>query len=78
MNIDRMIYLYGNEPPLYYYSVCLLCFGLGYNYANYSNWGFSFFFGNTLVLFIGIQIMDALIKGVKKIKKDFKVSITPR
>ncbi len=70
--------MYGNELPLYYLSVCALCVGLGYNIANYSNWGFAHFFGNTLMLIIGVQIVDATIKGIRKIIEHFSVAITPK
>lgn len=74
MTLRRIMHLYGNEPPLYYFSACLLSFGIGYNVANFINW--ADFIGNIIILFIAVQFMDAIAKGIRKFKEIFKVSVT--
>ena len=64
MSPDRVMHMYGDKPPLYTFSICILFFGIGWLFAQYGEGGFVAVFPRVIGLFIVVQFADAIIKSI--------------
>ena len=73
MTLNRIIYMYGDKPPLYSLSVYVMFFGIGWLCAKYGEMGFSTVFPRVLGFFLIIHFMDAFVKDIVFAKNQFKL-----
>jgi len=75
MTLGRMERMYGDKPPLYMFSVCVLCFGCGWLVAQYGRFGLEGILVRAFMLLIVIHFMDAIIKSIFYVKEHFSISV---
>ena len=75
MTLGRIMRMYGDKSPLYSFSVCIFCFGLGCICVKYGKDGFANVFVYALWLLLGIHFVDAIIKSIVYIKKNFRIDV---
>ena len=76
MTRGRAQLMYGNKLALYPFSLCILCFGIGWLFAQYGEIGLWNVLVSTVALMMGVHIMDALVKSAVFIKEHFRVSLS--
>lgn len=74
MDYNRVKYMYGNKPPMYAFSVCVLCFWIGWLFAQYNEIGISNFLFRAMGILLVVHIMDACIKSYIFIIEHFRIS----
>ena len=75
MTLGRIVYMYGNKPSLYPFSICVLCFGLGCIVVRCVKNCFMDALICALILLLIIHFVDAIIKSVIFVKKNFYINV---
>ena len=77
MTYGRILHMYGDKPALSCFSLVVFFFALGWRVADPEcSISSGHLFGDAIILLLGVQIMDALIKTVVFFREHFSVSIS--
>ncbi|MBU4421742.1 hypothetical protein KKB41_02140 [Patescibacteria group bacterium] len=78
MTLNRIMHMYGDKPPLYNISLCVLFFGIGWICAKYGEIGFGYVSPRILGIFLIVHFADALVKGMVFAKDHFIIKLVPK